>query len=181
MKKALRYVSAFFFSVIILIIFCPFVLILGIIWWDQYISAPAQIRAFIPEKIYTLGVVTNDISISLPGGSCGGLAMKLSELTLKDIEEKGLSYFDNAIPEPETFGKKTYHWRPWQEAPIIPEDSDFAHIPHGCVKNFDHYLKWYGFKINRDTKGYYTYVTHRGYSNLWVFPEWGIIVYSYYY
>lgn len=181
MKKAFQSIALFITAALILIIVCPFVLIIGIVWWNQHISVPSQIRASLPEKIQTLGVATNDIGISLPGGDCGGISFKLSEQTLKEIETRGLAFFDNATPDPVTYRTTKNLWKPWRESPVTSEDSNYAHIPNGCVKNFDSYLKWYGYKINRDTKGYYTYVTSRGYMNLWIFPEWGIIVYSYYY
>lgn len=152
-----------------------------LIGWLQY---PSHVRAMIPEKIETVEVVSNDFSEQFGGGGdCGGLTFRLSKKTLTEINAQGLDYFKDAtfpIPEIDYDGKKD-RWNAWRKAPPAAEYHGANILDGECLDDFEEFLNINGYEIKSDTKGYYTFVTHRGYSNMWIFPQWGIIAYSYYY
>lgn len=155
----------------------------GVAAYEKHIAFPAKVRALIPSTIKTNGVVANDAGFAFGGGgACGGIAFKVSQKTLQAIKNEGLEFFADARPQKaETYHTKVDYWREWQKTPIPPSDGGPMFIPNGCVRNIESYLKENGKNLHVIPEGYYTYVTHRGASNLWVVPDWGIVVYSFYY
>lgn len=150
--------------------------------WKDDTTFPQRVLSKIPEKIVTTSVFTDDYSPSFGGGGdCGSIAFKLSEKTLSDIKERGLSYFEDAAPQGETDYRGTKdRWREWKKMPVEASDSGYVDIPNGCAANFESFVNKNDLRKARPD-GYYTYVTHRGYTSLQVFPDWGIIVYNFYY
>ncbi len=141
-----------------------------------------SIRTLIPDKIKTERVITSDFEYALPGGMCVGLSFKLSKKTIEQINQEGLSFFEDLTPsEQVTSGSKIDYWKPWQQTPALKNDQKHISLPIGCLENFEIFLKSNDDNIFSDTQKYYTYNKHRGQSILWIYPELQIIVYSNYY
>lgn len=164
------------------LIFLAFVGIFGLItfetkkWHSNYI---VSVREIIPAKIKTEKILADDYAQALPGGWCDGLAFKISEETLQEIEKQGIEFFKDLAPlEPVKTREGYSHWTNWKEksGTIL---NDAAEVP-SCLYEFEKLKKRKEYSVTRDTKVYFTYVKHRGHSNISIFPEWGIIVYSSY-
>ncbi|HOO51038.1 MAG TPA: hypothetical protein PLK94_07110 [Alphaproteobacteria bacterium] len=144
-------------------------------WHSNYIVA---VKEHIPTKIKIDKILADDYEEALPGGWCHGLAFKISNSSLLEINRQGLDFFKDISPSDavKTKGSESY-WTEWKEKTNYFTD-DGAQIPSGCLTEFEKFRKKNGYVLRRDTKVYYTYVKHRGYSNISVYPEWGIVVYG---
>jgi len=144
-------------------------------WHNNYRVA---VRDLIPVKIKTEKILADDYEQALPGGWCHGLTFKLSTKSLEEIREQGLVFLKGQVPaNPVQIRNGDGYWVDWQEKPNLLSDLD-AQRPYGCLSETEKFMRKKGYAIKRDTKIYYTYVKHRGYSNISVYPEWGIVIYS---
>ncbi len=141
---------------------------------EEYVS---EVRDIIPEIIQTEKVLVNDFDFALPGGWCHGLVLKVSEKTLSDINDKGLLFFKNHVPEKTMYETGNNYWKEWLGFPSTSK-YEGTETPNGCLNGFEKFKRKKGYAIRRDTKKYVTYLEHRGYSNISVYPEWGIVVYA---
>lgn len=164
------------------LIFLAFAGIVGLItfeaqkWHRNYI---VSVREIIPANIKTEKILADDYAQALPSGWCDGLTFKISEETLQEIEKQGIAFFKNLAPvEPVKTREGDTYWTNWKEKSGATLD-DAAEVP-SCLSEFENFKKRQGYSATRDTKSYFTYVKHRGYSNISIFPEWGVIVYSSY-
>lgn len=158
--------------------------IAGLYFWDDF-TFTSRIRAGIPAKIKTAEVLTKDYNPGFgPGGSCGGASFRLTDETAEKIRTEGLAFFDDAeFPNPIVTlkNREPESWRPWRKAPVPPEEKHFTRLGlRGCTDNFLKLMTEKKIDRKKETDSYYSYVRHRGYSTFWIFPNQGIIVYSYY-
>ncbi len=145
-------------------------------WHRNYI---ASVREIIPAKIKTDKILADDYEQALPGGWCDGMAYQISEETLNDIEKQGIAFFKDLAPaEPIKTREGDSYWTEWKEKTGTTLDEGAG--VSSCLSEFEKFKKRKKYSVTRDTKQYFTYVKHRGYSNISVFPEWGIVVYSSY-
>lgn len=159
-----------------------------------------NVRKKIPDKIQTVGIIANDFQYVLPGGGCGGVTYKLSQATANLIKAEGLSFFEDVlITDSVEYRGKIDYWREWQKAPspisstyIRSGDNRHTKVWIGCMRNLEKFIERnkhkliIPFKMPQEnnykyysTEGYYTYVTGRGHTVVWVIPEWKILIYYY--
>lgn len=182
MSKGLK---VFCLVVLITILAIP-ATIIGLISYELYrenVNFQNYIRSeIIPKKIKTSEILTTDYTPDFGGGgNCGGVSFRLTPETIADLQNQGLQFLTDATPTNiEKYYGKINRWQPWKKKEKQQKTDDNARIPHGCVRNAESLLNSYNYKELYD-EGYYTSVSHRGYSNLWLFPQYGIIVYNFYY
>lgn len=128
-----------------------------------------NIRSLIPEGIVTEELLLNDFEEALPGMWCNVLIFKINEESLHKIRNKELGFFKDQMP--------AEGWVAWKK--YLPSDlNEAAKIPQGCFADVGKLKDEYGFSFSDNTEGYYTFVKDKKYSNISVFPDFGIVVYG---
>jgi hypothetical protein len=148
----------------------------------------------IPSNIRVDEVIALDYlpELGLPGdNSCGGAVFKLSERTVKDIEDKGLSFFSDkkskgSLSQHPFHGGRNYNsWKktPWEAMPALAKYDRSLDRPSsslGCLGEIDHQIIE---KIKSSIKEKGSYYTQEKDSvkvyDLIVIPELEVVVYSF--
>lgn len=185
MKNLCKAMLAIILSAIVIslvIIITPAVIIQSILHSDEFFYS-SRVRSIVPNIIKITGVVSEDYGSKSDGkNACGGMAFELSEDTLNDLEIHGLAYLKDATPVEEIDSENTkIHWKPWRKTPVPEEDKAVTIlVDHGCVDNFEKFLEKNQYVITSETEAYYSFVKHgRSVSNLWLFPEFKLVVFNY--
>ena len=153
--------------VVAALVFGGFILFLN---WER-----AHFRKILPEEIETAGTLLISGETGLREG-CGTAIFRLSKATLKSIEDHGLSFFDRALKS-RGHSDRYHTFEPWNKTPLPSAWVRDGGLWGGlyCAELTSPLVQ----KLRTAGKSKGGFYTTKPEGELVVFPDLGIVVFTY--